>query len=201
MKNNFLIKERGVVLWITLVILVVLMVTAVGMIKSTDTAVLSSGNLSFKQSAVSSSDRGIQEARQWIIKKVSGAADPLSCGSLDSDCVAAGYSASLLQPGVDQTWNDFWTENIAKSRDMGTDAAGNRVRVWIQRMCENSGAWNATSNDCVTQVDQSSTDTSSKQAGKITLNGFTRIHFNILVKVDGPRNTSTLLQTVVQSDV
>ena len=194
-------KQSGVVLWITLVVLVVMMVTAASLIKSTDTAILSAGNLSFKQSAVASSDHGIQDARQWLITKVSGGTDGLGCGTLDSNCTAAGYSASFSQPTAGQTWDAFWTANVAKSRDMGTDAAGNRVRIWIQRMCSNTGAWNATTNDCITQVDQTATTTSSKHAGKITLLGFTRIHFSVLVRVDGPKNTSTLLQTVVQSDV
>lgn len=193
--------QRGVILWITIVVVVVMMVTAVGLIRSTDAAMTSAGNLSFKQSAVASSDRGIQDARQWLVAKVTGGTDALGCGTLDSNCTAGGYSASFTQPSANQTWDAFWNANVAKSRDLGTDAAGNRVRVWIQRMCATTGAWNATTNDCITQVDQTATTTSSKSAGKVTLMGFTRIHFSVLVRVDGPKNTSSLLQTVIQSDV
>ena len=155
----------------------------------------------FRQSAVSSADSGIQTARDWVVTKVAGGVDPLGCGALDTNCTAAGYSASFTTPTVGQTWEDFWIANAAFTRDLGVDAAGNRVRVWVQRMCSSTGAWNAPSNDCITQVDSTPLTTSSKSAGRVALLGFTRMHYSVLVRVEGPKNASSMVQTILQSDV
>lgn len=59
-------KQRGVVLLTVLVILVVMLLGAVTMIRSTDSATLVAGNLGFKQSGLASSDMATEAAIAWL---------------------------------------------------------------------------------------------------------------------------------------
>jgi Tfp pilus assembly protein PilX len=193
-------NEEGVILWITMVILLVMMVMAVGFVRTTETAVSTSGNLAFKQSTVSSAERGIQTGRQWITDKIAGT-DALGCSGLDIACAAAGYTPFVTTPATGQTWEDFWNANVAQTRNLGVDESGNTVRIWIQRMCSTTGVWNDPGNNCVTQLDSATNGTSSKGSGRVALTGTTKIHYSILVRVDGPKNSKSMVQSIIQADV
>lgn len=59
-------KQRGVVLFFTLIALVVMSLAAVALIRSVDTSTMIAGNLAFRQSATSSGDSGIEAAIAWL---------------------------------------------------------------------------------------------------------------------------------------
>ena len=54
--------ERGVVMFIALLVMVALSLAGIALIRSADTATVVSGNLAFKQSAVYAVDRSIEQA-------------------------------------------------------------------------------------------------------------------------------------------
>ena len=58
--------EKGVVLFIALIALVVMSLAAVALIRSVDTNTLIAGNLGFKQSATVSADSGVETAITWL---------------------------------------------------------------------------------------------------------------------------------------
>jgi len=62
--------QRGVVLFVALIALVVMSLAAVALIRSVDTATIIAGNLAFRQSATTSSDRGFNDpasgAMAWL---------------------------------------------------------------------------------------------------------------------------------------
>ncbi len=60
------VKQRGVVLFFTLIALVVMSLAAVALIRSVDTSTMIAGNLAFRQSATSSGDSGIEAAIAWL---------------------------------------------------------------------------------------------------------------------------------------
>jgi Tfp pilus assembly protein PilX len=60
------IRQRGVVLFFTLIALVVMSLAAVALIRSVDTSTMIAGNLAFKQSATTSGDGGIEAAVSWL---------------------------------------------------------------------------------------------------------------------------------------
>jgi type IV pilus assembly protein PilX len=59
-------KQRGVVLFFTLIALVVMSLAAVALIRSVDTSTMIAGNLAFRQSGGSSTDTGIEAAIAWL---------------------------------------------------------------------------------------------------------------------------------------
>ena len=54
------LKQRGVVLFLTLVALLAMSLAAVALIRSVDTSTLIAGNLAFKQSAMSSANGAVE---------------------------------------------------------------------------------------------------------------------------------------------
>src|ERR1044072_4039301 len=54
--------QRGVVLFIALIVLVALMLASVSLVRSVDTANIIAGNLAFKQASVQAADTGIEAA-------------------------------------------------------------------------------------------------------------------------------------------
>jgi Tfp pilus assembly protein PilX len=59
-------KQRGVVLFFTLIALVVMSLAAVALIRSVDTSTMIAGNMAFKQAGTSSGDAGIEAAIAWL---------------------------------------------------------------------------------------------------------------------------------------
>jgi type IV pilus assembly protein PilX len=59
-------KQRGVVLFFTLIALVVMSLAAVALIRSVDTSTMIAGNLAFRQSGASSTDTGMEAAIGWL---------------------------------------------------------------------------------------------------------------------------------------
>lgn len=55
-------KQRGVVLVIALIVLIVMMLAGMGMMRSVDTGSIIAGNIAFKQSTVNGGDRAIDDA-------------------------------------------------------------------------------------------------------------------------------------------
>src|SRR6187399_3021659 len=59
---RFARRERGVVMFIALLVMVALSLAGIALIRSADTATVVSGNLAFKQAAVYAVDRSIEQA-------------------------------------------------------------------------------------------------------------------------------------------
>lgn len=134
-------KQRGVVLFFTLVALLVMSLAAVALIRSVDTGTMIAGNLAFKQSATSSGDAGIEAAVNWLatiqaanltVNVLTDATHPFNV-----DNPTAGYYSSLntalsLTDGSGIQWDN--NDSVL----VGTDGSGNTIRYVIQRVCRNA---------------------------------------------------------------
>ena len=191
-------RERGIVLPITLIVLVVMTLAGTAVIRSTDTSGLIAANLAFRNAAIHSGDIGIEEAVQWL---------ETNKGSLlFSHSPADGYSAQSQNPltladdsNDPQSWPEFWTEVIeptARIRTLPTDAAGNSVTYAIQRLCNLEGEPGSTAIACATPpVDTSSG--SGKGTGVIPYRASTQVYYRITCRIIGPKNTLAYVQAIV----
>lgn len=134
-------KQRGVVLFFTLIALLAMSLAAVALIRSVDTSTMIAGNLAFKQSATASGDAGIDAAVTWMagIEAANNAInvlnDPGHPFNVTDLATRPGYHSSAdpaLDLTADATWDDV--NNVL----VGTDGSGNTVRYLIQRMCRNA---------------------------------------------------------------
>jgi Tfp pilus assembly protein PilX len=136
-------KQRGVALFFALVCMVAIMLAAVILVRSVDTASLIAGNLAFQQSATRSGDGGSEAAIAWLAATESANAtknvlsDPTHPFNVDN--AAAGYYASVdpaksltASSGTRFLWDN--TDSVA----LAADSSGNTVRYIIQRMCRTS---------------------------------------------------------------
>ncbi len=137
-------KQRGVALFFALICLVAIMLAAVVLVRSVDTATLISGNLAFQQSATRSGDGGTEAAITWLasIEAADGALNVLTnpAHRFNIDNGALGYFASLdptrsltASTGTRFAWDA--TDSVG----LAADGSGNTVRYIIQRMCRTSG--------------------------------------------------------------
>jgi type IV pilus assembly protein PilX len=175
-------RQQGVVLMMALIVLVVLTLAALALTRSVYTSNVIAGNLAFQQAATHSADAGVEAA----------------CTQ-----AASGYVARRQDPVAGQTWSDFWTNNLAANGftlAMPVDGAGNTVSYVIQRMCSAEGDSQAVGNDCsVSPTASASTCSggSSCDAQKVNLNSVGQVYYRITVRVDGPRNTQSFVQSMV----
>jgi len=91
-------KQRGVVLVIALVVLIVMMLAGMGMMRSVDTGSIVAGNIAFKQATIHGADRAIDDAYALLTQLASLPADKAvlnySNGHTCQDC--PGVSPYLL---------------------------------------------------------------------------------------------------------
>ena len=112
-------------------------------------------------------------------------------------CPAAGAGAGSCASADADTTNNFdWaTRSVA----LAADAAGNQASYVIHRMCDATG--NPASINCIRVTNSSgSTSSSSKGAaafGSYAISSPSQAFFRITVRVIGPRNTVSYVQTVV----
>jgi len=189
-------KQRGVVLFLALIALVVMSLAAVALIRSVDTSTIVAGNLAFKQSAITSADSGLESAIVWV----TGTAP----ATLDSDSAANGYYATAPTAfpfTADATWA---AGSSAPATGDGIDAngyeatSGNTTRYIIQRMCRVAGA--PTTANCLfgaaTGGTGSKTGVDATGAGAVTASGLSPM-YRITARITGPRNTISYVQSFV----
>lgn len=191
-------RQRGVVLVIALIVMVAMSLAGIALMRSVDTSVVISGNLAFKQAAAQSSDLAQAEAFQWINATNAAGA------TLQNTNEAAGYFSA--RPAVEPDWtaDDAWTNSVVLNGG-APDAAGNVTRYVIHRMCtepdtpyngNNSGT--GVANQCALfYAATAAAAGGSMSVGAPAFEGNPQLYYRITTRVDGPRNTVSIVQSSV----
>ena len=182
-------KQQGVVLFYALIALVVLLLAAVALVRSVDTATVISGNLSFRQAAASSGDAGIEHAMTWLDNKMNVLNTP---EVTNNTAATSGYYSSVTELNLKDnlTADATWAESASASA--GTDASGNAVRFVIERMCRTPNSV-PDEQDCL--YHSVPPPGGSQRAGELTPEiNFSSLVFRVTAKVTGPRNTVSYIQ-------
>jgi Tfp pilus assembly protein PilX len=180
-------KQRGVVLFIALIVLVAMSLAGIGMVRSIDTGNLIAGNLAFKQSTLNASDLGVETAFQWLLTQAGTTA-------LDANITANGYYATPPANDATVDWTDL--NNWAGSTLMATDAAGNTTRYIIHRLCPAVGS--VTGQICAISSTSGSAGGGSSSVGSTVFSSTNMVYYRIMSRVDGPRNSSSISESYVQ---
>jgi Tfp pilus assembly protein PilX len=192
------IRQRGMALVVTLIMLVIMTLGAIAMVRSMDTTTLIAGNLGFRQSATYSGDVGVEAAMAWLRARTVGT---LTCGSPTGDAACpAGYKSNggNDRPAANQSWDGYWTATLAaNATNLAEDATGNRVSYFIHRLCEGTGAITAAGSDCVETPAVASSGGSSKLAGSVAFSSSSQVYYRITVRVQGKKNTVSYVQAIV----
>ena len=183
-------SQRGVVVFIALIVLVAMMLAGVATMRASGGAILTAGNLAFRQNATVAGDLGIESARTWL-----NAQGPIT---LEATNTALGYYAAWDQNFDPLAWGKSnWLDSAKAIQVSGgaTDAAGNRVSYVVHRMCLNAGAITAAGQECVTISDPGKGG--PKEAGTKALVGTSQVYFRVTARIEGPKNTVSYVQTMM----
>jgi type IV pilus assembly protein PilX len=133
-------RQRGLALFFALICMVAIMLAAIVLVRSVDTATLISGNLAFQQNATRSADGGAEAAIVWLLAQQAANSQKNALidatHAFNADAPTAGYYSSL-DPAISLTATSgtrfVW--DATDSVGLAADSSGNTVRYIIQRMC------------------------------------------------------------------
>lgn len=194
-----------------LLALVALTLGAVALIRSVDSGVLALGNMSYKQTGVSTGAKGAETAIAWLQANLAGTA-------LENDLPAQGYYASSLD-ALDVTGRTVGTATPMAQVDWDSDTChgiggvvcfrpspattvgDETVRYVITRLCANAGT-SASGNSCAVPVVGANALASGRgdpnynrylRAGGATYSAY----YRIITRTAGPRGTLSYTETLV----
>jgi type IV pilus assembly protein PilX len=196
-------QQQGFVLVMTLIILVVMVISAQGLMLMARSGVTSAGNVAFRQAAVRVADVAAEQAYQWVNAQTSASATAMTTTDFDT---RPGYYAIHNETDSDcSTTTDFAPQNYKFTKagcamTYGTRVSGYDLYYIVHRMAENTGACPGA--DCsgpsvtATPPGGCSNDPSAPDyCGNYT--STQHVYYRITVKVIGPRHNSRYIQTFV----
>lgn len=198
-QNSGPARQRGVVLFIALIVLVAMTLAGIAVMRSVGTNVLISGNIAFKQAATSVADYGVEKARDWIQKALptvlqnDGAPGTGYFSSWKYDPTAPTDVVKNFDP-FQFDWNGSGML-VAPAPDAST-----RVQYVIHRMCKVANASTDDVNQQCVTLATSSTGGSTQNVisgGQQPLTNNTQVYFRVTVKVTGPKNAISFIQTTL----
>lgn len=201
--------ERGVVMFIALLVMVALSLAGIALIRSADTATVVSGNLAFKQAAESAVDRSIEQAIAALFDPVASPAVPAPIiVDKTADLPAQNYFACVQATAggclpanapIPEIPDALTTPTKIAAAGLNTglvpvDAASNKSYYVIERMCANTGP--ALGSNC-----NLSSGAFGADAGTQHYEGLVRpgdAYYRVTVRVEGPRNTVAYAQAILK---
>ncbi len=202
MRRSRLSGQQGVVLAITLFVLVAMSLTAIILFRKIDIATLIAGNIAFKQGTTMIADRGVEAARTWLTAN--------SGISLDGNQTIGGQNAYYANypynsnpdlridfHGRDAlTGNNFdWSTAASVPPMNASDPYA--ISYVIHRLCDAPGL--PTSVGCQrSSIGGASASTRGAPSyGGYALATATQVYYQVTVRVNGPRNTVSYVQAVL----
>lgn len=189
-------RQKGVVLFIALIVLVAMTLAAIALVRSVDTTNLIAGNLAFQQSATNSGDIGSERAVVWLETQ------NMTPSNLFANNLQDGYAA-FANDSNGFSWETLTSgANAIVPRSLGEDNAGNSLSYIVQRMCVRVGdpydTNPSTNAQCIVPpVVPSNLRGSSLNAGEIPLKNKNQQYYRITTRIEGPRNTLSYTQIMV----
>lgn len=193
--------QRGIILFIALIVLVAMSLTGIALMRSVDTNVMVAGNLAFRQGATSAADWGVEAARLFLRTSLTGNTNALDLSNAANAYYATWQATVDLYGATPSTADDFnWAGNGLL---VGTDTAGNEVRYVIQRMCTFEGPSSGTAASCVKTATASAGGGTGSTQGTAAydvgaLSPTQVIYYRATVRVLGPRNTLSYVQAILR---
>ncbi|HTQ73541.1 MAG TPA: hypothetical protein VMI74_04585 [Burkholderiales bacterium] len=197
-------KERGTILIIALIVLVAMTLAGIATMRSVDTATIMAGNIGLRQAGSNAADQGIQAGTAWL------AANLNVPGALDSDnhngsTASAGFYSSVALNEPDLRDKANWAE-AAQLNGGAQDAGGNTVFFLIHRICSlsncpSAGTCNGTANSCASTVSDATLSLSGADQTRPTDAHTTQpaVHYRITARAEGPRNSVSIVQSLVKA--
>ena len=203
-------RQRGFIVYIALIALLILSLAALALLRSSDTAGVIAGNLAFKQAATGAADTGAERAFNEL--------PALASADVDVPNKYYRFMQEVDEHGVPNAinWSSVpcWGTAGGSNPVSCSDAASYRVQYVIDRLCTSAPvpgdpagvlAGKCVSGQPFSTAGSAGPDNSSHAQTTHVFGGVapvasTRptIHYRVTVRVQGPRNTNSTVQTVVE---
>ncbi len=180
-------RQRGVVLFVALIILIAMTLGGIALMRSVDTTNLIAGNMSFHQSATLAGEKSTEDA--FLAGKI---LSPGTTAATLNNTGTAGYFPARADPATGASWDTYWNSTLSTNKiELPTDAAGNTVAYVIHRLCDAAG--DPLTVNCAKPPN---TGGGSNSAGSLSFPN-DQVYYRITTRIQGPRNTVAYIQTVV----
>jgi type IV pilus assembly protein PilX len=204
-------EQRGVVLFIALIVMVALSLAGIALIRSTDTAGIVAGNLAFKQASMAAVDRSVETAVHalWdgatplVSDKTINNTGPagqnyFACvQAVAGGCIPAGTPIPQIPDALDpkKFTIAYFTGKGLRASGLVTDDSGNNKSYYVvERMCLNAGL--PVAPNCNLSSAAFGADPGTQHYFGLIRPG--DAYYRITVRVEGPRNTVTYAQAILQ---
>lgn len=187
-------RERGVVLFVALIVMVAMSLAAIALVRSVDTTNRAIGNLAFRQAAIQPAALAVEDAAQALFKD-QNKADKVLIADKDKDLADWNYYSFWQKtddangiPSELQKQKNFTLKRTLK------DDAGNEIRYVIERMCVQAGPPLVDNCDLMPPKQTPGQTTNKENAVQLSRVPF----YRVTVRVDGPQNTVSFVQAVLR---
>ena len=186
-------RQRGIVVFVALIAVVMLSLAAVALMRSVHTSTLVVGNLAFRSAAMSMSTAAVEKAVFDMFPPTATIAD------LRNHDLNRNYYATL-QPGENALGVPAALQSIGAypgSFVVLTDTSGNQARFVIERMCL-AAALGLPANGTLCEMIPPKQSIAG-QGDEIEDIGLPRVPFyRMTVRIDGPNNSVTFAQAMLR---
>ena len=190
-------KQRGVVLFIALIVLVAMSLAGIALVRSVDTSNVIAGNLAFKQGTTHAADVGIEIAYNALPSIVTG--------SLDAPITSGTYWYYPTRR-VHDTKGVPTTKEYDGSAGLGTainwsgvpvaqTVAGNEVKVVIDRLCQGPPPVTDLEAKCFSEPGIGG---GTKKVGGVVFSGTATVFYRVTARIAGPRNSISIVQAILE---
>jgi type IV pilus assembly protein PilX len=187
-------RQRGVVLFIALIVLVAMTLASIALLRSVDTATIGAGNLAFKQSAAQAAERSVAAAFTAFDPNTSPPGFFTTVANTQTDQTTYNYRATMLPTdarGIPNVLLDLATfdSTYTNTANKIITTTGETLRFVIDRLCVQPGPADELYCNADALVPGGGTRGSTPLGTTVAL-------YRITVRADGPRNTQHFTQVI-----
>ena len=192
MNRSFRRAEQGIALPVMLIILLVMLISSVYLLKTSNTTTLTAANLAYDSAQGRAVDAGLHQGFQWLSDTAK-----TNRALLNENSSANGYVATLMA-GQSVRSEAFWEGGRV------VEVNKQRIEYVIHRLCSRNLAYDHKDNACVQTSDNPSAMGSSVKAGDSLASDAPRftsipkVHYVVTARMAGARGGNVVNQLVVQ---
>ena len=194
-------NQRGMVLFIALIVLVAMTLAGLALVRSVDTANVIAGNLAFKQSTIQAADLGVEAAVTALPTIIATSVDTNLTPAASSTNPNYWYYASRRETdtyGV-PTQKESGAAGAAAAIDWSQvpivqTISGNAVQIVIDRLCQGPPPVIDLLASCFAEAGTGGSG--SQKAGAAIFSGTPTVYYRLTARVTGPRNTVSMVQAI-----
>jgi hypothetical protein len=184
-----------VALPVMLIMMLVMLVTSIYLLRSSNTTTLAASNLAYDATLSRAVDLGLHTGFQWLRETAIA-----KRSDLDADNAAKGYVASMENTALSPRDSAFWNGSVELQ-----DADGNKIKYVIHRLCKATGPFNnpKPKNSCVQTAANTVKLGTTVAIGESLASdapayaSSPQLHYVITARLDGARGGNVINQMVV----